>query len=72
MARLLFLTVLLTAIVALAQPNDRTFCLRSEDTKDGMVCFPMTEQQVVSPSEQAKLRAELERLAEAARARRSR
>ena len=69
MARLIFLTALLTATAAQAQSNDRAFCLKSSDMKDGLVCFPMTERQVVSPSEQARLRAELERLSEAARAR---
>jgi hypothetical protein len=71
MARLLVLIGLLAATAAPAQSNDRTFCLRSADTKDGRACFAMTEQQH-SPSEQARLRAELERLAEAARARASR
>ena len=69
MARLIFLTALLTATAAQAQSNDRAFCLRSSDTNGGLVCFPMTEQQVVSRSEQARLRAELKRLSEAARAR---
>ena len=72
MTRLIFMTILLTAIAPQAQSNDRAFCLRSSDTKDGLVCFPRTEPQIVSPSEQARLRAELERLSEAARARQPR
>ena len=72
MTRLIFLTALLAATAAPAQSNDGAFCLRSSDAKDGLVCFPRTEQQGVSPSEQARLRAELERLSEAARARQPR
>lgn len=73
MNRLLLVIVLLTASSALAQSNDRAFCLRSADTKEAKVCFPMTEQQQPgSPTEEARLHAELERLAEAARARQTR
>jgi hypothetical protein len=73
MNRLLLVIFLLTASSALAQSNDRAFCLRSTDPKQGTVCFPMTEQQQPrSPTEEARLHAELERRAEAARARQSR